>query len=223
MTADTTRIELAAHFDLRHLSDAFYPIRIRRSTRCASFEPVKRMPDGSVLLTRYADVNRGLQDPKTFSSDKHEEFGPNTGWMRRCSSQPTTSLVVQRSPLHTRVRSPDRRAADAQAHRRDGRRPGRLVDGLLDAMQPRAERADGRSDRVVRRGDSGRDQRQLLGVPHEGRPAAGLVARDPRCARTCAQAPDACTRKRGGARLLVYLEGLVARRAAALEIRRSTC
>jgi len=62
------------------------------------------MPDGSVLLTRYADVIAVYKDPKTFSSDKHEIA--QYGWMRRCSST-HDSLGVQRSAT-PRVRRPDR-------------------------------------------------------------------------------------------------------------------
>ena len=43
-------------FDLRHLDDAFYddPFPTYRALR--EHAPVKRMPDGSVFLTRYADI-----------------------------------------------------------------------------------------------------------------------------------------------------------------------
>ncbi|MEP7102036.1 MAG: cytochrome P450, partial [Burkholderiales bacterium] len=51
-----TDIELADTFDLRRLSDAFYddPFPTYRALR--EHAPVKRMPDGSVFLTRYADI-----------------------------------------------------------------------------------------------------------------------------------------------------------------------
>ena len=142
MTADKTRIELAAHFDLRHLSDAFYADPYPTFHALREFEPVKRMPDGSVLLTRYADVIAVYKDPKTFSSDKHEEFGPKYGLDAPLFEHHTTSLVFNDPPLHTRVR---RLIAGALTPRHiaameDGL--GRLVDGLLDAMQSRAERGE---------------------------------------------------------------------------------
>ena len=63
---------LAHSFDLRHLSDAFYDDPYPSFHALREHAPVKRMPDGSVLLTRYADVIAVYKDPKTFSSDKHE-------------------------------------------------------------------------------------------------------------------------------------------------------
>src|SRR5258706_10914933 len=142
MPADTPRIELAAHFDLRHLSDAFYADPYPTFHALREFEPVKRMPDGSVLLTRYADVIAVYKDPKTFSSDKHEEFGPKYGLDAALFEHHTTSLVFNDPPLHTRVRRLIAGALTPKhiAAMEDGL--GRLVDGLLDAMQPRAERGE---------------------------------------------------------------------------------
>src|SRR5207244_253911 len=93
----------------------------------------------SVLLTRYADVIAVYKDPKTFSSDKHEEFGPKYGLDAPLFEHHTTSLVFNDPPLHTRVR---RLIAGALTPRHiaameDGLT--RLVDGLLEAMQRRAE------------------------------------------------------------------------------------
>ena len=70
---------LAAGFDLRHLPDAFYadPFPTYRALR--EHEPVKHMPDGSVFLTRCADIAAVYKDTRTFSSDKREEFGPKYG------------------------------------------------------------------------------------------------------------------------------------------------
>src|SRR6266702_8096909 len=61
---------LARDFDLRHLSPAFYadPYPVYHALR--SHEPVKRMPDGSLILTRFRDVQAVYRDPTTFSSDK---------------------------------------------------------------------------------------------------------------------------------------------------------
>ena len=132
---------LAVGFDLRALNDAFYadPFPTYRALR--EHAPVKRMPDGSVFLTRYADMVAVYKDPKTFSSDKREEFAPKYGDSPLFEHH-TTSLVFNDPPLHTRVR---RLIAGALTPRHiaameDGL--GRLVGGLLDAMQARAEAGD---------------------------------------------------------------------------------
>lgn len=48
--------ELARHFDLKNLPADFYenPFRYYRALR--EHQPAKRLPDGSWLFTRYADV-----------------------------------------------------------------------------------------------------------------------------------------------------------------------
>src|SRR5436305_11569181 len=133
MTADTTRIELAAHFDLRHLSDTFYADPYPTFHALREFEPVKRLPDGSVFLTRYADVIAVYKDPKTFSSDKHEEFRPKYGDSPLYEHH-TTSLVFNDPPLHTRVR---RLIAGALTPRHIAAMEERLVarvETLLDRM-----------------------------------------------------------------------------------------
>src|SRR5258705_13860357 len=61
------------------------------------------MPDGSVLLTRYADVEQVYKQPKLFSSDKKREFKPKYGDSPLYEHH-TTSLVFNDPPLHTRVR-----------------------------------------------------------------------------------------------------------------------
>ena len=68
--------QIAAALDLRQLPADFlanpYPVYARlRET-----EPVKRMPDGSVFLTRHADLVAVYRDAHTFSSDKQVEFAP---------------------------------------------------------------------------------------------------------------------------------------------------
>ena len=129
---------LAAGFDLRHLPDAFYadPFPTYRALR--EHEPVKHMPDGSVFLTRCADIAAVYKDTRTFSSDKREEFGPKYGDSPLFEHH-TTSLVFNDPPRHTRVR---RLIAAALTPRHiTAMEAGllRLVGALLDAMQARAE------------------------------------------------------------------------------------
>ena len=54
------------------------------------------MPDGGVFLTRYADVIAVYKDPKTFSSDKKEEFAPKYGASRSTSTTPRASSSTTR-------------------------------------------------------------------------------------------------------------------------------
>ncbi len=125
---------LAASLDLRALPADFYanPYPVYATLR--EHDPVKRMPDGSYFLTRYADLVAVYRDAQSFSSDKKVEFTPKYGEGAPLLVHHTTSLVFNDPPLHTRVRklimgALTRRAiADLE--------PGlvSLVDGLLDAM-----------------------------------------------------------------------------------------
>ncbi len=140
--------EIAATLDLRQLPADFlanpYPVYARlRET-----DPVKRMPDGSVFLTRHADLVAVYRDAQLFSSDKQVEFAPKYNhtpfneapWAVAPGISPlfqhhTSSLVFNDPPLHTRVRriimgALTRRAIDNMA-------PGlvNLVDSLLDAIE----------------------------------------------------------------------------------------
>lgn len=134
-TAGDTAI-LARDFDLRHLSPEFYanPYPVYSALRV--HEPVKRMPDGSLFLTRFRDVQAVYRDPKTFSSDKTVEFKPKYGDSPLYTHH-TTSLVFNDPPRHTRVRKLIAGALTARAIA--AMEPGlvRLVDGLLDAAAER--------------------------------------------------------------------------------------
>ncbi len=90
-------------FDLRTLSDDFYadPYPVYAALRRS--DPIRRMPDGSYLLSRHADVEAVYKDPTRFSSDKRVEFRPKYGDSPLYQHH-TTSLVFNDAPLHTRVR-----------------------------------------------------------------------------------------------------------------------
>ena len=90
-------------FDLRQLPPEFYadPFPFYRALR--EHDPVRRMPDGSVLLTRYADCEYVYKNPPLFSSDKKREYKPKYGDSPLYEHH-TTSLVFNDPPLHTRVR-----------------------------------------------------------------------------------------------------------------------
>src|SRR5207237_4320282 len=103
--------------------------------------PVKRLPDGGYLLTRYAEVELVYKNPKLFSSDKKKEFKPKYGDSLLYEHH-TTSLVFNDPPLHTRVR---RLIAGALTPRHIAAMEPRLVervDHLLDAMAARGSGAE---------------------------------------------------------------------------------
>lgn len=95
---------MSVAFDLRHLPDAFYDDPYPTYRLLREHEPVKRLPDGGVFLSRHADLARVYQDTAAFSSDKKREFGAKYGTGSRLFRHHTTSLVFNDAPYHARVR-----------------------------------------------------------------------------------------------------------------------
>ena len=89
-------------FDWRQLPDGFYedPFPWYRALR--EHDPVHQCPDGTYILTRYADCTAVYRDPRC-SSDKRRMFRPNFG-DGPLYDHHTTSLVFNDPPYHTRVR-----------------------------------------------------------------------------------------------------------------------
>ncbi|SAL74693.1 cytochrome P450 [Caballeronia terrestris] len=139
MNSAAPAVELAKAFDLRRLDASFYadPYPVYDALR--THEPVKRMPDGSLFLTRYRDIQAVYRDAKAFSSDKTVEFGPKYGPSTPLYAHHTTSLVFNDAPRHTRVRKLIAGALTARAIA--AMEPGliALVDGLLDRAQERGQ------------------------------------------------------------------------------------
>jgi cytochrome P450 len=158
--------EIAATLDLRALPPDFYANPYPVYAHLRETEPVKRMPDGSFFLTRYADLVSVYRDAQTFSSDKKIEFTPKYGQGAPLLEHHTTSLVFNDPPLHTRVRklimgALTRRAiADME--------PGlvRLVDTLLDRI---ADQGGGDLIEDYACAIPVEVIGNLLGVPHEDR------------------------------------------------------
>ena len=130
---DDNARELAATFDLEKLTAEFYanPYPTYRALR--ENEPVKRMPNGSYILTRYDDLVTAYKNTKAFSSDKKKEFAPKYG-ASLLYEHHTTSLVFNDPPAHTRVR---RLIMGALSPRAIADMEGdliRLVDHLLDMI-----------------------------------------------------------------------------------------
>lgn len=129
---------LAERFDLARLEPAFYADPYPTYHALRGHAPVKRMENGSWLLTRYDDILPVYRDPKAFSSDKKKEFGPKFGPSPLLEHH-TTSLIFNDPPLHTGVR---RAIVGALSQRHiAAMEPGlvKLVDDLLDAMAGEAE------------------------------------------------------------------------------------
>jgi cytochrome P450 len=173
-------------------------------------EPVRRMPDGSWLLTRHADLLAVYRDAQGFSSDKKVEFTPKYGAGSPLLAHHTTSLVFNDPPLHTRVRklimgALTRRAiADLE--------PGlvALVDGLLDAI---AARGGGDLVEDFAAAIPVEIIGNLLGVPHEtaGRCAAGRWRSSGALEPKLTPEQEALG-NRSVTEILGYLRGLVAQR-----------
>lgn len=122
------------NFDLRTLPQAFYddPYPWYRALR--EEQPVRSMPDGSVLLTRYADIQSVYKNYTLFSSDKRAEFKPKYGDSALYEHH-TSSLVFNDPPLHSRVRNLIAGAMHPRAIAAMENGLVQCVDGLLDKLQ----------------------------------------------------------------------------------------
>jgi len=89
-----------AAFNLKAPPDGFvedpYPVYAALRTEA----PVLEQPDGSYVVSRYADLSRIYRDTTTFSSDKQAVFRPKFGDAPLYEHH-TTSLVFNDPPLHT--------------------------------------------------------------------------------------------------------------------------
>ena len=123
-------------FDLARLTPGFLADPYPTYRALQEQAPVKWMPDGSVFLTRHADLSRVYRDAQTFSSDKTIEFRPKFGDTPLYEHH-TTSLVFNDPPRHSRVR---RLIAGALTPRAiAGMETGlvAVVNGLLDGLAAR--------------------------------------------------------------------------------------
>jgi len=139
-TADLTMVDdaaLVASFDLENLSPAFFEDPYRTYAALRRRSPVHRCADGSMLLTRHADLDAVYRDRTHFSSDKRAVFAPKYGAGTPLYEHHTSSLVFNDPPYHTRVRRQIVGALSPTAIR--GMVPGleRLVDELCDGMARR--------------------------------------------------------------------------------------
>ena len=101
--------------------------------------PFLKMTDGSVLLSRHADLESVYKRPDIFISDKTKEFAPKFGVDTPLYEHHTTSLVFNDRPLHTRVRKLIAAALTPRAIKALEPELGQLVDRLLDEMDRKGE------------------------------------------------------------------------------------
>jgi cytochrome P450 len=119
-------------FDLANPPDGFIADPFPYYDALLRDAPVLPQPDGSVVLSRHADLDRVYRDTTLFSSDKRRVFQPKFGAGTPLFEHHTTSLVFNDPPLHTRVR---RIMASALTPRAISRmEPGlaTAIDGILD-------------------------------------------------------------------------------------------
>lgn len=146
MNAEPCVVDLSG-FDLRSPGTAFYDNPYPWYAALRDSTPVRRMPDGSLLLTRHADCVAVYKDTHSFSSDKRAEYAPKYGVGSPLYEHHTTSLVFNDPPLHTRVRGLIAGALTARAIESMEDGLTHLVAGLLDRMEER-QRAGGEVDLI---------------------------------------------------------------------------
>lgn len=136
MSDDAT---LVREFSLTALPDSFYDDPYPTYRALQTLDPVHRMPDGSLFLTRHRDLETVYKDTTLFTSDKKREFAPKYGAESLLFQHHTTSLVFNDPPLHTRVRRLIAGALNPRAIA--SMEPGliALIDGLLDDIADRGE------------------------------------------------------------------------------------
>ena len=94
----------AMEFQLAAPPDDFVESPFEYYDALLKYAPVLPQEDGSVLLSRHADLERIYKDTALYSSDKKASFGPKFGVGSPLFEHHTTSLVFNDPPLHTRVR-----------------------------------------------------------------------------------------------------------------------
>ena len=128
--------ELADGFEISRLTRDFLDDPFPTYHALRRHAPVKRMEDGSVFLTRYADVDEVYHDPERYSSDKTVDFRPAMG-NTPLYEHHTTSLVFNDAPYHTRVRKRLMPAFTPRALRALQPRVEAVVDEMLDSIAER--------------------------------------------------------------------------------------
>jgi len=130
---------MARDFDLRALPPSFYDDPFPAYHALRTHTPIKPMPDGSLFLTRHADLVAVYRDAKIFSSAKDVEFTPKFGAGTPLLAHHTTSLIFNDPPRHTRVRKLISGALTARVIADMEPALITLVDGLLDGIADKGQ------------------------------------------------------------------------------------
>lgn len=129
---------LAAAFDLRNLPADFYANPFPYYAALRRYAPIKQLPDGSLLFTRYDDVKYLYSHAELFSSDKKLEFKPKFGDSLLFEHH-TSSLVFTDPPRHSVIRPIVMAAFSSRALVAMEPMLEQLVAGLLDDLEAQAE------------------------------------------------------------------------------------
>ncbi|MGJ8546976.1 MAG: cytochrome P450 [Sulfitobacter sp.] len=126
-------------FDLENPPAGFVENPFAHYDRLLREAPVCVQRDGSVLISKHADLNAIYRDTATYISDKHAAFAPKFGRDTPLFEHHTTSLVFNDPPLHGRVRRIMTSALTPKALQR--MEPGLIavVDQLLEDMPQEAD------------------------------------------------------------------------------------
>ena len=140
MSAEAAAVDVPSRestfgFDLRELPAGFFEDPFPWYEALRQYDPVHRCPDGSYLLTRYADCAAVYRNAQCIS-DKRRLFKPKFGDSPLYRHH-TTSLVFSDPPLHTRVRRLITGALKPQAVKSIVPSLETLVDGLLEEIEER--------------------------------------------------------------------------------------
>ncbi len=126
-------------FQLTALPDGFHENPYPTYRWLREEAPACVQPDGSVVLSRFDDLDMVYRDTGRFISDKKKVFGPKYGEDSPLYEHHTTSLVFNDPPLHTRVRRVMVGALNPRVLAAMEPDVVALVDRLLDAMDDRTE------------------------------------------------------------------------------------
>jgi cytochrome P450 len=124
-------------FDLRRPPPGFVDDPFPWYAALRQRDPIHRCPDGSLLLTRYADCLDAYRNA-ALSSDKRRLFGPKFG-QTPLYQHHTTSLVFNDPPYHTRVRATLAEALKPRAIEPTVAALERVVARLLDELEARRD------------------------------------------------------------------------------------
>jgi cytochrome P450 len=127
--------DIAQTLDLRDLPPDFYANPYPVYDWLRVHDPIRRMPDGSLFLTRHADLVSIYKDAQTFRSDKQAEFTPKYGAGSPLHEHHTSSLVFNDPPVHTHVRKIIMGALSRRAISELEAGLVQLVGSLLDTIQ----------------------------------------------------------------------------------------